>query len=112
MKISRQGAYVYRGDQEISLPEPRIRWCKTDHKVYLSALAVRDFSGKVAHNYTVSFEAEELQKMLRVLAAAAQAQPGSVREILEVELKSLVQLAAVAAGIGGANGPAPQGPRA
>lgn len=68
-------------------------------KLYIKELGIKDFSGNSFHNYTVYLEPNEIQEIIRTLALTAKRHPENVLKIVNSELKSLLQLSALAAGI-------------
>ena len=99
MKIVRRGSSADHGESSIDLTAPAIAWAVTDACITIKQSAVKDFSTKSRHSYTVRITQTELNKVLQTLAEAAMCDPAVFEKDFSASLKPLLQLQAVVAGL-------------
>ena len=99
MIISRRGAAADHGESKIELSKPTISWNTKESCLVIQQHAVKDFSTKSKHSYTIRLNLAEINGILCELADGACAESSSFEKELEPSLKAILRLQAVVGGI-------------
>lgn len=99
MKITRSGARANHGQSHIEFTAPKLAWVKADSTITIRQSDVKDFSTTAHHSYAVRITTEELNEIIKVVSAAAVADPAFFEKALEPSLKSILQLQHVVSGL-------------
>lgn len=91
------------GDSSIDLININISVNSASGDTILTADSVKDFNSTSKHNYYIKIGLEELCEILSKLSLATKNNPVIFESLLQNHLKSLVQLTAIAAGLGDKN---------
>lgn len=99
MKISRSGTSADHGVSSIELNTPAFTWRKSDSRLAIKQLNVKDFSTGSHHDYTIFLSLPELVSLFQCLSEAIQTEPVVFEKGLESSLKALIRIQAAVAGL-------------